>query len=78
MIISSLSVILFPFTSETTADLTTANDGVVVSDTTVGSFVVFPSLSSPSSLWSLTTSALTALVADTNAELITPPLSTAS
>ena len=68
---------LFPFTSETTADLTTSNDGVVVIDTTVGSLVVLPSESSPSSLWSLTTSALTTLVAETDTEFITPPLSTA-
>ena len=78
MIISSLSVILFPFTSETTADLTTSKDGVTVIDTTVGSLVVLPSASSPSSLWSLITSPLIALVADTNAVFITLPLSTAS
>ena len=67
----------FPFTSETTADLTTSNDGEAVSVTIVGSSSVSPSLSSPSSLLSITSFVFPGLLAVAKTVLFICPLSTA-
>ena len=75
-IISFVSLIPFPFTSETVADFVIF---ILGSDTVfiiVGSLVVFPSLSIPSSLTSFTSFTFPGLLAVTETVLIILPVST--
>ena len=76
-IISFVSLIPFPLTSETVADFVIFILGSETVLIIVGSFVVFPSLSIPSSLTSFTSLKLSGLLAVTETVLIILPVSTA-